>query len=79
LKLQEGFEATRNADESRRRTVLENRRKLLESKIAAMRAEYEDELHTLELELAEDSSRILQSNRVVSDLASQRNAVGSKS
>jgi circadian clock protein KaiC len=78
LKLKQGAAATRSADEARRRVVLENRRKLVESKIAAMRAEYEEELHALERELAEDSSRAIESDRVAADLAKQRNAFGAK-
>jgi len=66
----------RLANEKRRRAGLENRRKLLEARIAAMRAEYEEELHVLENELDREDSRIESIGRNFAELASRRGGSG---
>jgi len=60
----------------RRRAELENRRNVLEAKIAAMRAEYEEELHVLENELDREGSRIESTGRNFAELASRRGVFG---
>jgi len=66
----------RQAGIQRRRAVLENRRQLLEARIAAMRTEYEEELHAMEAELAGDLSRVDASDRTLAAMATRRSRVG---
>ena len=77
LALREQAVAARSADASRQHAVLENRRKLLDARIAAMRAEYEDEIRLLETDLLQEKSRSLESNRMMANLSKQRNILGS--
>jgi circadian clock protein KaiC len=73
LKQKESETEQRNADMLQRRALLENRRRLLEAKVAAMRAEYEEELRVLESELEQEDAVIQLTERTYSDLASRRN------
>jgi len=66
----------RDLSERRRRTVIENRRHVLEAKISAMRAEYEEELLALESELDSESSRLRAVDRKFASLANLRSQVG---
>lgn len=66
----------RQANAIRRRAGLESRRNVLEARIAAMRAEYEEELHVLENELDREDSRIESTGRNFAELASRRGGFG---
>jgi len=64
---------TRKEDDTRRRALLEKRRSVLEAKINAMRAEYDEELRVLEAELEQEESNVLSTERTAADLAADRN------
>lgn len=68
----EGSAALRTAAVGRRRAALENRRRVVESKISAMRAELEEELRVLESELNQEDVDHNFTDRIVSALSSQR-------
>jgi circadian clock protein KaiC len=70
--LAENETGRRDADAIRRRAVLEDRRRVLEAKIAAMHTEYDEELHALEAELERDGSRVRLADRTLTDLAARR-------
>jgi circadian clock protein KaiC len=63
---------TRKTSEARRRAALENRRHVVEAKIAAMRAEFDEELRVLEFDLIQDDADRRAAEQSVADLASQR-------
>jgi circadian clock protein KaiC len=67
--------ALRNDDVIRRRSVLEKRRHVLEAKVAAFRAEYEEELHTLEMALVQEGVATQLAENNLLDLASRRGLV----
>jgi circadian clock protein KaiC len=71
-RLKEQEAATRGAEALRRRALLEKKRLGLESKIAATRAEYEEELNILEAELEREESGVRHIKETLSELASQR-------
>lgn len=56
LKTKEGEAEMRRASAERRRSALENRRHVVETKIAAMRAEFDEELRVLEAELRQEDA-----------------------
>jgi len=62
----------RHASEARRRTVLENRRLVLEAKVAALRAEFEEELRLLETDMEQDASHLRSTDRLNFDQAALR-------
>jgi circadian clock protein KaiC len=66
---------SRTADSARRRDMLEKKRQALEARIAALRADYEDEMTTLEAELSREDARTQLANRNFSALAMQRSRV----
>lgn len=74
--LKEDETAARDLVDQRRRTAIENRRLVLEARIAAMRAEYEDELRALEAEIEGEDTRLRAANRKFLNLANLRNQVG---
>jgi circadian clock protein KaiC len=71
-RLEQNEVSARQADAARRRTTLEHRRRALEAKIGALRAEYDLELHALEAELAGDGSRHLLAGSTLGELATRR-------
>ncbi len=75
-RLEDSDSAARVTDRNRRRAVLEDRRRVLDAKIAALRAEYEEELHTLEAELEQEKACTQSSDRMLSDLAGRRSGGG---
>ena len=75
LRMRAGEAALRNVDAQRRRNVLEKRRHVLEAKISAIRAEYEEELHTLEAELEQEGASATLAEDNLTDLASRRGLV----
>jgi circadian clock protein KaiC len=75
-RLGESDSAARATDRERRRAVLEDRRRVLDAKIAAMRAEYEEELHVLEAELEQEKAHTQSSGRILADLAGRRGGSG---
>lgn len=66
----------RQATDARRRAVLENRRVVLEAKVAAMRAEFEEELRLLETELLQDSNSVKSKQRLNAEQALLRSTAG---
>ena len=58
--------------DTRRRSTLENKRKLMEAKVAAMRAEFEEELRLLETDLETDSSNQRAADHITSAQAALR-------
>ncbi len=70
----EGQSRDRVALAQRRRAVLETRRRVLDSKIAAMRAEFEDESKALELELHDEGERAALADQMRGELATERSA-----
>jgi len=66
----------RKASESHRRAVLDNRRHVLEAKIAAMRAEHEEELRVLESDLDQELSSLRAADQYVASLATRRSRSG---
>jgi len=65
----------RTLDSARRRNMLEKKRHALEARIAAMRADYEDEMTTLEAELAREDTSAQLADQTFSALAIQRSRV----
>ena len=63
---------SRSAETLRRRAVLEKRRRVLDARIDAMRAEYEDELQSLEAEFEQEGAQIQLADRTSSDMATGR-------
>ena len=63
---------TRNAEIKRRKATLEDRRRVLEAKIAAMRSEYEEEIHAVEAELELDEFNIQLTNQTLAEMANNR-------
>ncbi|MBX9604752.1 MAG: circadian clock protein KaiC [Gammaproteobacteria bacterium] len=74
--LKEDESTARDLADQRRRAAIENRRLVLEARIAAMRAEFEDELRALEAEIEGEDSRLRAANRKFLNLANLRNQVG---
>lgn len=66
----------RLAEATRRREMLANRARVVDARVAAMRAESEDELRALEAELLVDVERADRSGRTLKDLAMQRSLAG---
>jgi circadian clock protein KaiC len=66
---------TRTADASRRRSIMDKKRLALEAKIAATRAEYEEELQALEADLARDEARAGLADSTLASLASRRGLI----
>lgn len=64
------------ADAARRRELLANRSRVVEARIATMRAESEDELRSLEAELLMDRDRVERTGRSLDTLAVQRSRAG---
>ena len=62
----------RDAESTRRRALLANRARVMEARIAAMRAESEDELRALEAELLLDGDRAARDGKSLQDAASRR-------
>lgn len=62
---------------ARRRAELEVRRRVVEAKVAALRTEYEEELHAMEAELAREDSSSEQNSLALAELASLRGRAGS--
>jgi circadian clock protein KaiC len=75
-RLNQGESEFRQANAIRRRAGLENKRAMLEAKIAAMRAEYEEELHVLENELDREGLHIASTGRYFAELANRRSGFG---
>lgn len=69
-------ESSRQSEINRRRTVLEDRKRVLEAKITALRSEYEEELHALEVQLDREQSRTKQASSTLTDLATRRGHLG---
>lgn len=63
---------TRQADTERRRAALENRRHVVEAKIAAMRAEFDEELRVLESDLNQEDANRRSGDRNAAKMAKQR-------
>jgi circadian clock protein KaiC len=71
-RLKEAEALGRMAEDQRRRAALESRRTVLESKIKAMRAEYDEELRVLEIAMKQEDARIRSTDEAVADIASLR-------
>jgi len=65
----------RTTDSARRREVLEKKRHALEAKIAAMRADYDNEIYSLEAELEREDAHAELADRTFSSLAIRRSRV----
>lgn len=72
MSLKESQAETRKASAERRRAALENRRQVVDAKIAAMRAEFDEELRVLEAELNQEDADQQTAERSNAALASQR-------
>ena len=70
--LKENEAATRQAETARRREALENRRHVVEAKIAALRAEFDEELRVLETALSQEDTDRISSEQSNAEMASQR-------
>ncbi|MCM8611488.1 circadian clock protein KaiC [Accumulibacter sp.] len=68
----EGDAAMRRAAAGRRRAALDNRRQVVEAKIAAMRAEFDEELRVLEAELSQEDADQDAAERAAAAMASRR-------
>lgn len=68
--------SARELVESRRRAEVQNRQQLLEARIAAMRAEHEEELRALEEEIEGESKRLRAADKKFVNLASLRSRLG---
>lgn len=75
LKQKDAEDQKRNASVTRRRTILENRRHVLDSKIAALRAEHEEELRLLEEDLSQEDWDRSSADKATSDITAWRNRV----
>lgn len=72
LSLKENQAETRKAETARRREALENRRHVVEAKIAALRAEFDEELRVLEAALSQEETDRRSGERNAAEMASQR-------
>ncbi len=70
--LKESEAETRKAETARRRQALENRRHVVEAKIAALRAEFDEELRVLEAALGQEDADRRSGERNAAEMASQR-------
>lgn len=66
----------READEARRRKALDAKRRLLEARIAALRAELDEEIHALEAELTGEGVRIEAVELATAELVRRRQQMG---
>ena len=67
---------TRKAGAERRRAALESRRHVVDVKIAAMRAEFDEELRVLEAELNQEDADSRAAEQNVADMATKRSGTG---
>ena len=74
-RLKDGEAAIRHANANRRRTVMEKRRLVLDAKIAATQAEYEEELQNLEAELEREESTARLADNTLAELATRRGTI----
>lgn len=75
MKQKESETDARDASKLHRRAALENRRHVLEAKIAAIREEYEEELHTLEVDLEGEAALLRSTENTFGDLATRRGRI----
>jgi circadian clock protein KaiC len=66
----------RRAEEERRHATLDTRRRVIEAKIAALRAEYEEELESLEAESQRQGTLVRRADRAFAELATRRSDFG---
>jgi circadian clock protein KaiC len=66
----------RAVDEARRRKALDVKRRALEARIVAMRAELEEEMQALDVELTGDETRLGADDRVTAELVHRRQRIG---
>jgi len=71
-RLEENEAQIRSAAAARRRAKLEDRRRVVEAKIAAIRSEFEEELHALSEELEQEHTSSDQTSRTLAELAARR-------
>ncbi len=75
-RLDENEAQIRSVAAARRRAKLEDRRRVVEAKIAAIRSEFEEELHALSEELEQEHTSGDQTSRTLAELAAQRGRTG---
>jgi circadian clock protein KaiC len=75
-RLNEDAARIQTSEAERRRSKLEDRRRVLEAKIVAMRSEFDEELHALEEELEREHASSDQTSRTLAELAVRRGRTG---